>query len=165
MATKSLWIDPQLQKSLAFRTLSKTAILVLLDFFSKRQMKNFNHPKKGVVWTITNNGEIQYSYNEAMSRGISKQSFRDALDQLIERGFIEVAHSGAGGKKGDVSLYSITDNWQTWRKGSEPISTRPKDTRKGVGFALVHRQRKENIGKDSGTRTSKDSGTSKAVNS
>lgn len=158
-----VYLERELIKSKALRSLSATAIFVLLDFLAKRQMfrrKNSNGKKEFIV---SNNGEIQYSYKEAESRGITRPAFQRAIDALMARGFIRIAHHGAGGKKGDVSLYEITNGWKSWKHG-DVIFIRPKDTRQGVGFALVHQRRKENIGNTDVTPSSNANVTSKASN-
>lgn len=162
---RGTFVESEMVKSKAFRSFGKTSTpgLVLMDFLLKRKVAKQRHPKRNDCYHIINNGEIQYSYKEAEDRGITRPAFRSAIDALMARGFINIAHHGAGGKKGDVSLYEISDEWRNWKEG-DVIFTRPKDTRKGVGFALVHSRKKENIGNDDVTPTSNDNVTSKAAN-
>ena len=87
----------------------------------------------------TNNGQIEFTYSEALKKGYSRRSFRDALDQLIERGFIDIAHLGSGGWKGDKNLYSISDRWRDFGTDDFKPMERPKDRRKGIGFQKKHR--------------------------
>lgn len=160
-----VYIEREMIKSKAFRSFERTStpIIVLMDFLAKRQMvrcKNSNGKKE---FLISNNGEIQYSYKEAEDRGITRPAFRSAIDALMARGFINIAHHGAGGKKGDVSLYEISDKWRNWKEG-DIIFKRQKDIRQGVGFALIHQRRKENIGNTDVTPSGNADVTSKAAN-
>jgi hypothetical protein len=66
--------------------------------------------KRGRV--LLNNGELVFTYAEALEKyGITAPRFRRAIDELIARGFIDVAATGAGTFKA-VTLYSISE----WRR-------------------------------------------------
>ena len=65
------------------------------------------------------------------------------LDTLIAKGFIDVAWSGSGGKKGDKSLYGISERWRDWGTDKFIKASRPKDTRKGRGFAAYWKRKKQ----------------------
>ncbi|MFO8089945.1 MAG: hypothetical protein R6U13_08930 [Desulfatiglandaceae bacterium] len=129
MSSEIIVVERDLLKSKAFRPLSGTAKTVLFDFLMKRKVKG-----KGAKITILNNGELQYSYADANKNGIPPTSFMRALDQVIAHGFIDVAWSGSGGKKGDVSLYAISDRWRAFGTDHFQPATRPKDNRQGRGF-------------------------------
>ena len=57
-----LWTDAALRKSSAFRSLHGTAILVLMDFHSKKHMRR---KKNRGNYELQNNGELVYTYSEA----------------------------------------------------------------------------------------------------
>jgi len=81
---------------------------------------------------ILNNGQIQYSYKEAIERGITRPAFARALDTLIQRGFIDIAKQGSGGKHRDASLYSISERWRKWgRADFDPGKPRIKRHARG----------------------------------
>lgn len=62
-------------------------------------------------WIIANNGEIIFTYIEAKrDYGISRKQFRDAIDDLISKGFIDIAKSGRGIRQ-IATLYTISDRW------------------------------------------------------
>jgi hypothetical protein len=143
MAGNVVVFERQMLKSPAFRTLPGNAIVILSDFMMKRQVKNGR---------ILNNGEIEYCFSEAEAKGFPRATFNRNRDILIERGFLEIAHAGSGGKKGDKTLYALVDRWQNWGKESFKKHERPKDKRKGIGFA-VYWERK-NIGNENDTRIS-----------
>jgi len=138
MATSEIIVvERALLKSGAFRSLSGTAKTVYFDFRMKCVVKSYA-PKPGRkrVREILNNGEIEYTYSEAEKKKprIHRSSFMRALDSLIERGFIDVEHSGSGGKKGDKSKYAISERWRNWGTANFKEVSRPKDIRSGRGF-------------------------------
>ena len=97
---------------------------------------------------ILNNGELEYCYSEAEKKGMTRPRFMRALDQLIERGFIDVVHSGSGGKKGDKSLYAISERWRYWETEDFIENPRPKDNRNGRGFNRYWADKRANIGNE-----------------
>lgn len=87
-------------------------MLVYLDFLGKKKIRKIGKPNTLV---ILNNGEITYYYSEAEKLGITRPRFQRAIDELIEKGFIDVVRQEPGynlgtGKR-DMSLYSIPDRW------------------------------------------------------
>ncbi len=116
----------------AFRELSKTQILVLFLFYERRQMsKTGKKGKEG--WTIINNGEIEFTYDEAEKKhSISRAQFSRALKKLIIVGFIDINHHG-GGMLRDKTTYFISDRWKQYGKEAFIKKTLPKDTR-NLGF-------------------------------
>jgi len=107
-----LWTDETLRNSPAFRSLNGTAILVYMDFHSKKQMKNNKNSRKR-TYSLQNNGELVYTYREAESRGIGRSTFMRALDSLIEKGFIDVKLTGAGRYRSE-SRYALSNRWRSW---------------------------------------------------
>jgi len=84
-------------------------------------------------WLIENNGEIVFTYTEALNKyGITKPRFQRALDGLVEKGFIDITHHG-GGVKGDFSTYAISERWRDYGTEKFVFKTRPRDTRE-LGF-------------------------------
>ena len=139
MSSDIIVVERELLKSKVFRELNGTAKIVFFDFLMKcrvRGVKAKQGRKSGRV--ILNNGELEYTYAEAEKKEppILRAAFMRALDGLIQYGFIDVAHSGAGGKKGDKSLYAISERWKKWGKDDFVEASRPKDTRQGRGFAV-----------------------------
>ncbi len=82
--------------------------------------------------------------------GMAAKTFRDAIDKLVDLGFIDIFHQGSGGVKGDKSLYALSERWR--KHGTEEFieKTRTKDRRKGIGFEKMWEARrnakKKNIG-------------------
>ena len=150
MASDFIRIERKLLQSIAFRSLRGKAYIVFCDFMMKRrfqkQSNNGKPYKRSDTWIIINNGEIEYTYSEAVKKGISRSSFMRALDELIEKGFIDIAHSGAGGVKGDKSLYAISERWRYWGTDRFVTASRQSDTREGRGFKVYWEKKKQNIG-------------------
>jgi len=119
-------------KSKVWLSLSKTAKDVFLIFRTKCQIaKRKGKPgKRGPV--IINNGEIVFTYVEAKKKyGISASRFRRALDQLVEKGFIDIEATGMGVHK-VTTLYAISERWRDYgtlhfkkAKRPEPIIANP----------------------------------------
>ncbi len=146
--TKNIWFDKNLIRSSAFRSLTKWSLLVYLDFLRKRQMEQVKRAKMSDDWVIRNNGEIVYPYSEAEKKGIGRREFRNAVDELIEKGFLDISHQGSGGSSGDMTKYFIDDRWKDYGTPSFHPTKKPriKDSRKGRGWSAYHaRQNKSPV--------------------
>ena len=126
---KPMFIDRRMQRSPAFHKMTKSSIFILLEFYSRRQVAKI--PRRG--WQIRNNGEIVFTYDEAKSKfRIARSTFRSSIDQLVELGFIDIAHHGGGMMK-DCSKYGISERWRDYGREEYIKKSRKKDTRK-LGF-------------------------------
>lgn len=142
---KNIWFEKNLLRSSAFRSLRRWSLLVYLDFLRKRQMDQVKSAKRSDSWVIRNNGEIVYPYSEAENKGIGRREFRNAIDELIEKGFLDITHQGSGGRLGDMTKYSIDDRWKKFNTSSFQPAKKPrrKDIRKGRGWAAYHAKKKK----------------------
>lgn len=120
--------DSDLLFSEAYHSLNNPGKLMLAHFYMKRVMKQIGG-KRSKQWIITNNGQIVFTYDDGLNRGITKTMFVRGLDSLINHGFIEIAKHGGGMLK-SYSKYSIIDEWQSFGTDKFKIKKRPKDTRK-----------------------------------
>ena len=128
-----MMIYKRMHRSPAFHKLTKMAVTVLLEFFKRRKMVETSNRGKNKKWIISNNGEIIFTYDEAYKKfGMARSTFRSCLDQLVEVGFINIAHAGGGLMK-DCSNYEISDRWEKYGKEKFINKSRQKDTR-GLGF-------------------------------
>ena len=95
--------------------------------------------KKSTGHTITNNGEIIFTYSTAEEMGISRSSFMRAIDDLLARGFIYIAHEG-GGMKGDATKYGLSEDWKKY--GRADFKPTGRSSRRGrfpnAGFKKGH---------------------------
>jgi hypothetical protein len=167
-ATKSrdvLWIPRRMHRSPAFRRLTSIQIFVLVEFLYRRKLAQIGPRKE---WVVENNGEIIFTYLEAKEKfKVSRSTFKRAIDQLVNLGFIEIAHHGGGMLK-DYSKYGICERWKEYGKKEFIEKSRQKDTRK-LGFTKKNweertgrkRKLKSIIGITHDTRTSISYDTSK----
>jgi hypothetical protein len=129
-----LWIPRRMHRSPAFRKLTKSAIHIYLEFRYRCKMAQI--PEKAgraKEWTISNNGELIFTYDDAVNRfGIARSTFRNCIDLLVKYGFIDIAHAGGGMMK-DCSKYGISERWKNYGKEKFKKKSRQKDTRK-LGF-------------------------------
>ena len=147
MASNKVFLERDLMQSDVWRSLTKTAMLVYQDFRMKCKWQQVK--KKGGkrdTWHIINNGEIEYTYSEAEKKGFPRSSFMRAIGELVEKGFIDIEHSGSGGVKGDKNKYAISERWREWGTDKFLKKTRQKDTRSGRGFAVYWKKKKANMG-------------------
>jgi len=137
-------IDKDLLRSAAFRSLSAGAIVVYMDFCMRCHVNRKKDMHGTKIKTILNNGELVYTYAEAEKKTprISRQRFMKAIDQLVEKGPIDIAHSGNAGRKGDVNLYAISERWRKYGTNEFEHKERPRDLRGGRGFAEYWKRKK-----------------------
>ena len=112
--SKVVVLEQRLLKSKAYRSLrTPTAYFVLGIFMTKRQLAKVGRRGKE-QWDIANNGEIVFTYKEAKEKYcISSGAFRDAIDELRNKGFIDIAATGMGVHK-VTTFYSISDRWKLY---------------------------------------------------
>ena len=125
-------IDAGLVLSRAFLNLTGAAPHVYLLFLRRRRLVKLGRTGKE-RWVIENNGNIVFPYAEAENKfGITRPRFQRAIDQLVEKGFLDIKHAGGGLMK-DTSKYSISERWQDYGTDSFIQRNRKKDVR-GLGF-------------------------------
>lgn len=92
------------------------------------------HRKDPEAWITINNGELVYTYREAEKKGMSRCVFRDAIDDLVEKGFMDIARQGCGYGRQET-LYGFSDRWRDYGSDKFVTKQRQKDTRQGRGFS------------------------------
>jgi len=129
---RNIWFDSALLESTAYMALNApSSIKVLSFFFLKRQFEPVGRQGKE-SWRLKNNGVIEFTYKEAANKyGFSASTFRNAIDELMEKGFIDIAEAGGGIYK-VKNLYSISNRWQKYST-SEYVKPqgRPKPVNRG----------------------------------
>ena len=127
--SKGTWVEKQMICSTPFLKLTKKATDILLLF--RLRMKKSKQGKK--KWVHINNGEIVFPYSEAEKKyRIPRATFRRAIDQLIELGFIDINHLGGRLLK-DCTTYYLSERWEYFGTDEFVYKERPKDPRK-LGF-------------------------------
>lgn len=106
---RDVYVPWRVLESEAFKTLSATAIKVLLRFLQKRTWSKIK--VNGKKTTVFENGGLVFTYTEAEALGISRSQFHAVLKKLCEVGFIDVEHQG-GGVARDYSRYSLSNRWE-----------------------------------------------------
>ena len=109
--TKGIYIERDILESDAYWHLTGAAPQVYMVFLMKRELsdKGFGKDKARIV---VNNGEITYTYLEALNNHwIPKSNFLRARDQLIKVGLIEIAEDGGCHH---TTKYSISNNWRNY---------------------------------------------------
>ena len=133
-SSNGMFIPRRMHRNPAFRKLNPSSTFVLFEFLYRRKVTQVpTKVGRGKEWIISNNGEIFFTYDEAENNfGIPRSTFRRAIDQLVDLGFIDITHHGGGMMK-DASKYAISERWKEYGKKEFLKKTRPKDTR-GLGF-------------------------------
>ena len=133
-SSNGMFIHRRMHRNPAFRKLNPSSIFVLFEFLYRRKVTQVpTKVGRGKEWIISNNGEIFFTYDEAENNfGIPRSTFRRAIDQLVDLGFIDITHHGGGMMK-DASKYAISERWKEYGKKEFLKKPRPKDTR-GLGF-------------------------------
>jgi len=82
-----------------------------------------------------------FTYKEAESKwDLSKKQFRDALDDLIDKGFLEITLQGTG--PGDPSTYYLSERWQAYgTKNFKPAPERRKNISKKMGWYIYNNRK------------------------
>lgn len=111
---QNIWVSKELIQSKAYQSLkAPAAFRVLALFWVRRQVTKLTHGKRE-QWCISNNGRIQFSYKEAHDRWhLSGGAFRRAIDELRDRGFVDVAETGQGVHK-VANMYALSDRWRKY---------------------------------------------------
>ena len=137
-SSNGMFIPRRMHRNPAFRKLNASSIFVLFEFLYRRKVKQVpTKVGRGKEWIISNNGEIFFTYDEAENNfGIPRSTFRRAIDQLVDLGFIDITHHGGGMMK-DASKYAISERWKEYGKKEFLKKPRPKDAR-GLGFTKAN---------------------------
>lgn len=140
-----IYLTPDLIGSEAFKSLSRWSLFVYFRFLQKRQFerKNISNKKKNER-RILNNGEIIFTYREALKMGISERNFRNSIDELQAKGLIDIAKYGKGGRSGESTLYWIDIRWKHYNTEhfQPPKKPRIKDTIQGRGWTVYNAKKK-----------------------
>lgn len=132
------FVDAEMILSKAYRELTGTGAKVLLVFLLKKPMEKIN--KKWVP--KEEGGEIRFTYREAERKhGISRPRFTRALDDLIDKGFIDLNYQG-GGMQGDQSLYRLSEMWRNYGTDDFKVLRRPK---KGLRIGFIKKNKQKEI--------------------
>ncbi len=112
-ASPNVVIEKKVFTSKAWLSLTGIAAQVLPLFLLKRQLAKTG--KRGhEKWVCTNGQELVFTYKEAREKyGITQWRFQRAIDDLIDKGFLDIAKS-AGGLFKETTLYALSDRWREY---------------------------------------------------
>jgi hypothetical protein len=83
---------------------------------------------------LLNNGELVFTYIEAEQKHkIAAGRFGRAIDELVEKGFLDIAKTGMGLYK-MTTYYGISDRWRYWGTEKFEPAKRPEPNIRGCGF-------------------------------
>ncbi|MDO8946910.1 MAG: hypothetical protein Q7U88_07090 [Desulfocapsaceae bacterium] len=145
---RGIYLEADLLASPAFKSLSRWGLRVYLGFLTRRVMVKSKDKSRADSRIIANNGQIVYCYTTAEKDGIPRREFRNAIDELIDRGFLDINHQGAGGRSRDMTTYSIVERWKKWNTPDyQPTPTpRIRNTKEGQGWQVYNtRQQKKSV--------------------
>jgi hypothetical protein len=137
-----IFIERELYQSPAWMSLKRTfSPKLLLLFLDKRIREPQPKGRRGPAKFINLNC-IEMTYSELETKyGVSRQTITRALDELLEKGFIEIRHHG-GTFRHEKTIYAIVDNWLFWKPGDPPCSTRKPESKRGYQGREIGASRK-----------------------
>jgi hypothetical protein len=132
-------IDQDVLKSEAWLSLSGVAPQVYLLFLTKRRMEKMK--RRGTKGHIcTNSRELIFTYREAQTKyHISQPRFRRAIDQLVGRGFLDIAKPGKAVAR-IATEYALSERWRDY---GTPTFQQSERERVKVGFCRTRKQKEE----------------------
>ena len=111
------YVERDLFESKAYLSLKGFAPQLLILMLGKRKFNKIKNGKKN-SFQCTNNHHISFTYKEAQEKyGLTIPRFIRAIDDLLEKGFIKIEHSG-GGIEGDKTIYALSNSYLLWKEGS-----------------------------------------------
>lgn len=128
-------LEKEMHKSPAFRSLTRSGLMILLEFRNLCIIKSKSVNKVNVRY-IENNGKLRLTFEEAEMLGYSTATFARALQELMDRGFLSIAHQGSGLHR-DPNLYNLDDRWKKWGTPEFQAIQRPPPRLK-IGFKKGH---------------------------
>jgi hypothetical protein len=100
--------------SKAYRNLTYGPAIKVLNWFHEKVKIEVNKKKRGKDrYRIVNDGDIDFTYREAMLRGLTAQKFSKALRELHQFGFIDINKPGSA-LKGDFTVFALSDRWKAY---------------------------------------------------
>lgn len=104
----------ELLDSKAFRDLKYAPTIKCLIWFYEKVEVRVDKRKRGEKrYQPINGGEISFTYQEALLRGLSNDQFSRALKELYQFGFIDVKRHGSG-LQGDYTVFVLSERWRDY---------------------------------------------------
>ena len=110
--TWSIRMSHDLLHSNAYQKLKYGPAIKALNWFHEKIRIEVNKKKRGKDrYRMINDGEISFTYKEALLRGLTSNQFSKALKELCRFGFIDVIKPGSG-LMGDYSVFGVSQRWR-----------------------------------------------------
>ncbi len=90
------------------------------------QLKWVKLGRKSKKYVVSNKDEIKMLYKTFTTEpfNMNPNTITRSIDSLLAHGFLKVEKQG-GSVKGDESIYSYSEKWETWNKGDVIYVRRP----------------------------------------
>ena len=126
----AVYVSREMITNPAFLALTGKAPQVLMLFLTKRVVSKLKRAgPRGERYEVVNNGQIEFTYLEAERKyGLTMKRFRHAIDELVGKGFLDIAKQG-GGLEGDKSLYALSSRWRFYDTSDFEPRERPRGRR------------------------------------
>lgn len=136
MAGQTL-LKSDLVLSPAYKALKESGLRVLNIFLLRQPMEKVGAKEWAPKQT---ENEIKFTYTNANKLlDFTDPRFTRAIDDLIEKGFIDLRYQG-GGAEGDHSLYVLSDMWKHF--GTDQFKVRPRP-KKGLNIGFIKNKKKK----------------------
>lgn len=110
---KGIYLERELVTSKAWLALGSTGKDIFLILRLRCQMSKQGRRGKE-NWSIDNNGELVFTYAEAKEKySITATRFTRGIDDLLKRGFVDVAATGRGVHR-LTTHYAISNRWRNY---------------------------------------------------
>lgn len=107
-------------------------------YYSNKNSKKTAPQGRTSMPVIKNNGELRLTYRQAQQNlHKSSRSIADAVDSLLERGFLDIARPG-GGRADLETLYALSDRWKRYG-AADFVPAPPRPTRNTAGREALAR--------------------------
>lgn len=125
------FIEREMYQSTAWMALRRTfsAKLLILFLDKRRREKQVKGQKQRHRFINLNSIDMPYSELEK-KYGVCRQTITRAIDELLEKGFIEIRHHG-GTYRHEKTIYALSEKWMLWKPGDLPCSIRVPESRRG----------------------------------
>lgn len=112
--TWAIRIGHELLHSRAYRDLTYAPAIKVLNWFHEKIKVDVNKKKRGKDrYRIVNDRDIDFTYREAILRGLTPQKFSRALRELYRFGFIDIKKPGSA-LKGDFTVFAFSERWKAY---------------------------------------------------
>ncbi len=126
---KGVYYNVEILSSFAYQSLNGTAIKVLNIFFLKRNLIDKRSKRKHNIDPcsadiVRDNNITFFRYNETVRYGINnKSTFTNAIDSLINVGFINIKVKGNIHKS---TIYELSDRWMKYCTSEFKVNKRKR---------------------------------------